>query len=44
MSHPENVTLEEANAQGEFLKEKLFEAGYEGRDGKNTFSKIPGDL
>jgi oxygen-independent coproporphyrinogen-3 oxidase len=38
--HADFVTLEDANAQGEFLKSELFKAGYEGRDGKNTFSKI----
>ena len=43
-AHSEYVSLEEANTQGELLKEALFAAGYQGRDGKNTFSKIDGDL
>lgn len=43
-SHSEFVSLEEANAQGELLKQSLFDAGYQGRDGKNTFSKIDGDM
>lgn len=44
VSHADNVTLEEANEQGEFLKSALFQAGYEGWNGKNTFSKIKGDM
>lgn len=43
-SHADYVSLDDANKQWEFLKSKLFTAWYEGWDGKNTFSKIPGDM
>lgn len=35
-----NVNLEEVNKQYDVMKDMLGEAGYEVRNGKNTFSKL----
>lgn len=42
-SHAENVSLSDVNAQSDLLKRALSGAGYDGRVGKNTFSRIGGD-
>jgi len=39
----EQVSLEQALAQGQLARELLLSAGYRGGPGKNTFSRLPGD-
>ena len=40
----EQVSLEEVNAQSKLAAERLIATGYHGSSGKNTFSRIPGDV
>lgn len=40
----EQVSLEEVTAQAELARQMLLEAGYAGTRGKNTFSRVPGDM
>ncbi len=43
-SQAQYVTLAEVNAQARLAKEMLHAAGYAGTAGKNTFSRLPGDV
>jgi oxygen-independent coproporphyrinogen-3 oxidase len=40
----ETVSLPQVNQLADFLKEMLQTAGYRGSPGKNTFSRVPGDV
>lgn len=40
----EQVSLEEVTAQAELARQMLLEAGYAGTRGKNTFSRVSGDM